>query len=844
MRPKILLTLCLAALIAIAARGQEESYAEIKAIETAVKSGGASRDQQLRLARYYVGAGRFYEASKIANGLTAADAGDSEAAKVRDEAQRGLRAANEKLVAEAEAAARRQGATDADRLALADAYFDAGNYRAASTAYGKLPAGARSGETRIRYSRSLAWSGNLDQAEREYAALVRDESTSEMELEYARLLSWMGATRAANDRLARLHEQQQTEETALALANSLTWSGNRDDAIAVLEKYLEKNPNAAEARTTLTQIQTSPNLRIDRLERLIALEPHNLALRHERARLLLDAGRYAEALKEIRFAREHSTETIEGLDALETRVREAREAERARIAEQLESLDRTNVASADQMLSLAKLYTAVEDYDVAIELYEDYLRIRPDDLQAQISYARVLSWDQRWTAAERQYEKILETSPDRADLRLELAQIVSYDADYARAVPMFSSLTDISDNPRAHLYPEIPSRAHYNLGQIYRWFGWNETAVEHQNAAIALDSGYQPAHEELDRVRHLRPTSAFDARYSYATDSNDFTLRRIDLEGELWRNQRMAVQASVGKHNFEHAGVDVDARAVSGGLTYRANDRLMYRGRLGLTMYEEGLGTRPFFGLGAQWLPNLQSRASIDFNHYDLVYDVFTIQSLTDSPIAPNVAFDDPISINDFRGHYDYNSGGFWSLLGDASYGFISDDNKRLSAHGLVSFRIFKSPFIAIKADGRYLSYDFRTNRYWSPEDYNSLAAILHIGDNFRERFFWSVEGKLGKSWEGDRDSDLRSISARVTVPVAEFLDVVGNYGYGKSGRFDSVTGGEPSDFTNYWQRYWSVGIRIKRLHGRDDSRNTNPYYYDNRVLTGSPAATPVGEPR
>ena len=35
-----------------------------------------------------------------------------------------------------------------------------------------------------------------------------------------------------------------------------------------------------------------------------------------------------------------------------------------------------------------------------------------------------------------------------------------------------------------------------------------------------------------------------------------------------------------------------------------------------------------------------------------------------------------PISINDFRGHYDYNTGGHWSWLADASEGFISDNNK------------------------------------------------------------------------------------------------------------------------------------------------------------------------
>ena len=840
MRLNILLACALSALVAFGAAAQDQ-YAEIKALETSYRSGTASREDQLRLARLYIDAGRFYEASKVLNVLTAANQGDAEAAALRDEATRGLRVANERRIAEAETAARASGATDADRLALADAYFDAGNYTAASTEYAKLPAGVMTPEVQTRHARALAWAGQFDAAEAAYGRLLRDASTPELELEYARLLSWMGATGAANERLLRLHQQQRNEQTALALANSLAWSGDRDAALRILTDYTATDPNAVEARTAMNNFRTSPAVRIERLDKLIALEPHNLALRVERARMLLDTQRYSESLKDIRFAREHTPSAIEGLTDLEQRVLQAREAERARIAEELRNIDRSSLQNADQILSLAKAYTSVEDYDSSISLYEDYLRLRPDDLNARIGYARVLSWDKRWSAAEREYNRILEQSPDRADLRLELAQTVSYDADYARAVPMFSSLTDISSNPRAHLYSDVPSRAYYNLGQIYRWFGWNETAIDNQNRALALNGGYIPAHEELDIARHVRPTSALDVRYGYSTDSNDFTLRRIDLEGEFWRNQRNAIQASVGRHHFENRDAEIDANVASVGLTHRANDRTIVRGRVGATFYEEGLGTRPFFGVGAQWLPNLQSRVALDYNHYDLIYDVFTLQSLTLDGATPSTSFNDPISIDDVRAHYDYNSGRFLSLLGDLSYGEISDDNSRIGAHAVASFRVWRTPFIALKADGRYLAYDFRTPRYWSPDDYRSLAGVLQIGQNFRNRFFWSVEGKLGRSWENNRTSDLRAISARVTVPVTDLLDVVGNYGYGRSGRFDSIVGNDTADFTNYWQRYWTVGVRIKRLHGADERRTENPYYYDNRVLAGSSVASPVG---
>jgi hypothetical protein len=262
------------------------------------------------------------------------------------------------------------------------------------------------------------------------------------------------------------------------------------------------------------------------------------------------------------------------------------------------------------------------------------------------------------------------------------------------------------------------------------------------------------------------------------------------------------------------------------GAAYRQTDQLTLRGRLGMTFWDQSLGTRPFFGVGAVWLPNIQSRAAIDLNHYDLVYDVSNLSSVVN----------DPLSINDVRGHYDYDSGGFWSLLGDASYGFVSDDNRRAAAHGLLSFQIFDRPWVAIKADGRLLSYDFRSNRYWSPDQYSSLAGVLQIGQDINNRVFWSVEGKYGRAWEGDRTSDLRAVGARVTVPVADTFDLIGSYNYGRSGRFESIIG-DP-EFTNYWQRSWYVGVRLKRLFSSDDRRAHDRYYFDNRVL-GSDVVPP-----
>lgn len=700
---------------------------------------------------------------------------------------------------------------------------------------------------RLALARAHSAAGRMHDAEAIYADLVRTSPTPELELEYGRLLSWMGIEDLSIETLTRAHERLQSEKSAVALANAHAWSGNRERAIEILDAHVAARPESPDAQRLLAEMRASRELQLERLDRQIAGDPYNLALRMQRARLLYDMREYGEARRTIDFIHDHATADIEGLAEIERQLDEYRDAEFARLEERRAALGSMTSAAEngarsarhEEMLSLAKAYAAIAAYDEAIALYEQYLEANPNDVDVRVRYARVLSWDRRYGAAEEQYRRLVAEYPHRADLRLEYAQNLSWQRDYTRAMREFGDLTDLSDLPSARLYGDVPARAYFNRGQIYRWFGWNDHAMREQNSALALDSDYEPSMREVDRLRTMRPRGALEARYSTATDSNDFTLNRVDLMGEQWVNRRLAISAGLGRHNFERGNENVDATAFYGGARYRHNDRFLTRGRVGFNLYGgDELGNRAFWGIGHEYLPNIQSRVAVDYNHYDLVYDVFTLQSLGGTP---GNAFD-PIAIDDFRVHYDHRTGGRWSWLADASYGFLSDDNNRTGARALVSYMLLREPFLAVKADGRVLSYDFRTNRYWSPDNYRSLAGVVQIGQNY-DRFEWSAEVKVGKAWERNRSSDIRAYGINVAVPVNDLIDIVGDWGYGKSGRFDSVFGGNDTEFTNYWRRHWFVGIRLKKLFGRSDTDTpSEPYYYDNRVLTTSPVIPPVGE--
>jgi tetratricopeptide (TPR) repeat protein len=843
MKPSKLLFICCVVVVCAftAAAADDDVRKTISRLEKSHEAGTATRAEKLDLARAYIEVGRYYEAKKLAASLTDIDANDTEAASVRDRASEQMRLIASQRVEDAEAAARRDGATDADRLGLADAYFSAGRYREAADLYAKLPASVMTIEPRKRHARALTWSGQHSAAEERYAALLKENPDPALELEYGRTLSWMGAEKLSVQRLEQAHAALNTEDSAVALANAKAWSGDREGAIRLLDGFTAANPGASEAAKTLTELRTSADLRIERLDKMINLDPYNLALRVERARLLYDAGRYGETLRAITFIEEHTDEEVAGLAELKEQSLERRREQLVAVDERRRAMFgdppmySSATATGEQILDLAKAYTGLGAYDQSIDLYRAYLKATPDDNEARLNYARVLSWDRRYDESQKQYELVLRAEPNRPDIKLEYAQTLTYDREYVPAIRTLRTLTDLSDSPRAYLYEDVPPQAHFRLGQIYRWFGWRDTAAEQQNAALQLDTGLTDAHRELQRARYGLPGSHIEARYTSEVNSNDFHTRRGDLTAEHWLNQRLAVNGGVGRHQFEQRDLTANANVAHVGAAYKTNDRLTLRGRVGATFWESGsLGTRPYFGLGAVYLPNIQSRAAVDYNHYDLIYDVsnmFTLAPRTE----PNL--NDPLAIDDFRAHYDWESGGFWSFLVDGSYGRISDDNSRQAAHGLVSFRLFKEPFVAIKADGRVLSYDHRTNRYWSPDDYRSLAGVLQVGQDINDRVYWTAELKLGKSWEGNRSSDLRAWAARLTVPVGDAFDIIGSYNYGRSGRFESLIG-DP-EFATYWQRSWYVGIRVKRNRASHDLDANDRYYFDNRVLAGSDVTPP-----
>ena len=124
------------------------------------------------------------------------------------------------------------------------------------------------------------------------------------------------------DHLADVYNRTRSEPAAVALAKAKMRNDDREGALRLLRDFMQTNPDAAQARQLAAAIAASPELRLERVDKVLALQPSNAGLQVEKARLQIEAGLYAAALDTIRLVRAHGAERIDGLDELERTARQ------------------------------------------------------------------------------------------------------------------------------------------------------------------------------------------------------------------------------------------------------------------------------------------------------------------------------------------------------------------------------------------------------------------------------------------------------------------------------------------------------------------------------------------
>lgn len=215
-------------------------------------------------------------------------------------------------------------------------------------------------------------------------------------------------------------------------------------------------------------------------------QPNNCMAHNNVGRLLIQSGRFAEAIKELQLsvaekpdhfsaynnlgvALDHSGRYPEAIDALNTALR-------------------INPNYTDALQNLANTLRQVGRLPEAKEKLERALQLRPDDAEAQNNMGVLLASSNQAPQAIERFRLATRLDPQYAAAHINLGKILSTSGDVQEAIRELQKAVQLQPN-RAEL--------HNDLGVILGKNQQNEAAIEHFQIAVKLDPKFVQAYSNL-----------------------------------------------------------------------------------------------------------------------------------------------------------------------------------------------------------------------------------------------------------------------------------------------------------------------------------------------------------
>lgn len=275
----------------------------------------------------------------------------------------------------------------------------------------------------------------------------------------------------------------------LRAAQNYEWSGDDAAAAAAYERYLERDRGNRTARTARGRALVRMG-RCGEAVNELAMVAGSTGARAASAAVALDLARCYDRLKRDDLA----LATYESVTRLDPRATEAQQivAQRRRDAEQA---------------PLRRAYAALDakDNETAARELRIYLDAHPEDADARLQLARVLSWSSSFEPSGEAYERYLEIRPDDAGARRELAQVLAWRGLTAEAIRQYQALAAKAADPEQSV-EDLNSvlRLQIQAGDL-------DGAKITAERLVGLRPGHEAASEVLAQAALRRRTAATEA---------------------------------------------------------------------------------------------------------------------------------------------------------------------------------------------------------------------------------------------------------------------------------------------------------------------------------------------
>jgi Flp pilus assembly protein TadD len=267
------------------------------------------------------------------------------------------------------------------------------------------------------------------------------------------------------DEYLQTHPEDSDVRYQYALISS--WNKNLVSAYRESEKLIAKSPNKLEYQLLNSKLAVWLNTDLDKaqrqLENILSVEPNNFEALTTVAQLQIQKNNFSSAEKYINQVgtlkpdNEYYLELQQSLDVKKKLNEDAEKyslLERARESAFYKECDDAIdyykkyltelAADKNVLLELADAYLCKKDFASAINIYDDLLLDHPDDYDLLKQRAKIFYWNGNYVSAMKEFKKLNYSYPDDAEIKLFLGDSYFSLKEYELARATYSEMLDIS----------------------------------------------------------------------------------------------------------------------------------------------------------------------------------------------------------------------------------------------------------------------------------------------------------------------------------------------------------------------------------------------------------------
>lgn len=548
-----------------------------------------------------------------------------------------------------------------------------------------------------------------------------------------------------------LSKNPENKKALLELGKYYSYNNDFSLALQIYKNYLIKYPNDAEVRYKLIQILTWQNDLCEaqkQCDLLLKLAPENkdYQLMAAKINLWLDIN-LDKSEKLFQKVLEKDPSNIDALSGLaDIKIQNENISDAESIITKLETLDKSLTAlvhlknnlaqlrtrieneKLNKLLDNARKFSADEDYDSAIKLFNQYLLLDGSNNNVSMELADVYLKQSDVISAIKVYDKILQSGYDY-DVDKQRAKIIFWEGDSLLALKEFKKITQ--KNPS-----DIEAKLF--LGDAYLKTGQTQNAKKIYEELLSQSPNSYILKTRLNWlggsnelwINNFPTYIQVTPQGYYFTDNTNFKLNSVGLGLDL------------GLTNFIAIGI-----YGSRGSLFSANENLRFTQVKGSAYIKFNQIINGSVSFGQTYFANDKQEGIVDLNLSAKKKNIYSFSVFLNYSDAAFILYS-PFLVNTRLNAYyyginaDYKFKNDFILAGKYAHLDISDQNKGDQFQARLG-KIFETNF---SAGYEYYFYSFNnfTSIYWSPKNFesHSLWADWNLFED--ETISFVLGGKVG----------------------------------------------------------------------------------------------------